>query len=228
MSKIKILLIEDDNILNNYLADLLVKSGYDVGQCFDGISGLKSAQTEQYQLILLDKMLPKLDGVSLLKILRETSQQPVIMVSAKGAEEERILGLSHGADDYIAKPFNSQELLLRIESLLRRTQPLPLRISHTELTIDGLSLNAAKQTVYVDGKPIEITTIQFKLLWELVSKRHQTVSKADLYQSVLNKKLGAYDRSLDMHLSRVRRKLSEANWLGERLQTVHGKGYCFK
>jgi two-component system response regulator PfeR len=228
MSKIKILLIEDDNILNNYLADLLVKSGYGVGQCFDGISGLKLAQTDQYQLVLLDNMLPKLDGVSLLKILRETSQQPVIMVSAKGAEEERILGLSHGADDYIAKPFNSRELLLRIESLLRRTQPLPLRISHTELTIDGLSLNAAKQTVYVDGQPLEITTIQFYLLWELVSKRHQTVSKADLYQSVLNKKLGAYDRSLDMHLSRVRRKLSEANWLGERLQTVHGKGYCFK
>jgi len=228
MSKIKILLIEDDNILNNYLADLLIKSGYDVGQCFDGISGLKRAQTKDHQLILLDKMLPKLDGVSLLKTLRETSQIPVIMVSAKGAEEERILGLSHGADDYIAKPFNSRELLLRIEGLLRRSQPILAPVSLGELSIDGLTLNATKQIVHVEEQQIEVTTIQFKLLWELVSKQYQTVSKADLYQSVLNKKLGAYDRSLDMHLSRVRRKLNEANWLGERLQTVHGKGYCFK
>jgi len=226
--KIKVLLIEDDTTLNNYLADLLVKSGYIVEQCFDGLSGLKLAQSQQHQLILLDKMLPQLDGVSLLKTLRETSQQPVIMVSAKGAEEERILGLSHGADDYIAKPFNSQELLLRIESLLRRSQPAIPQQKQREITIDGLTLNAAKQLVYVNEQPIEMTTIQFKLLWELVSNQYQTVSKADLYQSVLNKKLGAYDRSLDMHLSRVRRKLNEANWLGERLQTVHGKGYCFK
>ena len=228
MLKIKVLLIEDDTTLNNYLADLLVKSGYIVEQCFDGLSGLKLAQSQQHQLILLDKMLPQLDGVSLLKTLRETSQQPVIMVSAKGAEEERILGLSHGADDYIAKPFNSQELLLRIESLLRRSQPAIPQQKQREITIDGLTLNAAKQLVYVNEQPIEMTTIQFKLLWELVSNQYQTVSKADLYQSVLNKKLGAYDRSLDMHLSRVRRKLNEANWLGERLQTVHGKGYCFK
>lgn len=226
--QINILLIEDDIVLNNYLADLLVKYGYAISQCFDGKSGLRIAQTQQHQLILLDKMLPKLDGVSLLKILRETSQKPVIMVSAKGAEEERILGLSHGADDYIAKPFNSQELLLRIESILRRSQPADEPKHHGEITIDGLTLNATKQKVHVDKQAIEVTTIQFKLLWELVSKQNQTVSKADLYQSVLNKKLGAYDRSLDMHLSRVRRKLNEANWLGERLQTVHGKGYCFK
>jgi len=228
MSKISILLIEDDSTLNNYLTDLLVKLGYCVEQCFDGVSGLKSALSQQHHLILLDKVLPKLDGVSLLKTLRETSQQPVIMISAKGAEEERILGLSHGADDYVAKPFNTQELLLRIESILRRSQPNAKPKSRTEITIDGLTLNADKQVIYVNQQEIEFTTIQFKLLWQLVSQKNIIVSKADLYQAVLNKKLGAYDRSLDMHLSRVRRKLNEANWLGERLQTVHGKGYCFK
>lgn len=228
VSKIKALLIEDDSILNNYLADLLTKTGYIVEQCFDGVSGLKLAQTQQHQLILLDKMLPQLDGVSLLKTLRETSQQPVIMISAKGAEEERILGLIHGADDYVAKPFNSQELLLRIEGLLRRSQPKISPNKATEITIDGLTLNAAKQFIKVNGEEVEFTTIQFKLLWELISQQNQIISKADLYQAVLNKKLGVYDRSLDMHLSRVRRKLNEANWLGERLQTVHGKGYCFK
>ena len=228
MLKIKVLLIEDDTTLNNYLTDLLTKSGYIVEQCFDGISGLKLAQTHQHQLILLDKMLPKLDGVSLLKSLRETSQQPVIMISAKGAEEERILGLTHGADDYVAKPFNSQELLLRIKGLLRRSQPQTQAKRQVEIAIDGLTLNAAKQQILVNNKEVEFTTIQFKLLWELISQQNKIISKADLYQIVLNKKLGAYDRSLDMHLSRVRRKLNEANWLGERLQTVHGKGYCFK
>ena len=224
----KILLIEDDTTLNYYLSDLLKSSGYLVEQCFDGINGLALAQTQQHQLILLDKMLPKLDGVSLLKTLRETSQQPVIMISAKGAEEERILGLTHGADDYIAKPFNSQELLLRIEGLLRRSQAHTQVNKQIEISIDGLTLNSAKQKISVNNQNVEFTTIQFKLLWELMSQPNKTVSKADLYQAVLNKKLGAYDRSLDMHLSRVRRKLNEANWLGERLQTVHGKGYCFK
>ncbi|NNG41387.1 response regulator transcription factor [Pseudoalteromonas sp. NEC-BIFX-2020_002] len=228
MAKIKVLLIEDDNTLSNYLADLLENSGYLVEQCFDGETGLKLAQSQQHQLILLDKMLPKLDGVSLLKILRESSQQPVIMVSAKGAEEERILGLTHGADDYVAKPFNTQELLLRIESILRRSSSYTPANNHFEISIDGLTLNTAKQSIFVNENEIEFTPIQFKLLWELVSQQNKIVSKADLYQAVLNKKLGAYDRSIDMHLSRVRRKLNEANWLGERLQTVHGKGYCFK
>ncbi|MCL1045333.1 response regulator transcription factor [Shewanella electrodiphila] len=228
MSRIRILLIEDDNTLNNYLADLLIKSDYHVEQCFDGITGLTIAKSTPFHLILLDKMLPKLDGVSLLKSLRETSQQPVIMISAKGAEEERILGLQHGADDYIAKPFNTQELLLRIENILRRSLPSIIPNNPSELAVDGLILNPKKQTIHVNDQHLECTTIQFKLLWELVSKQDQIVTKADLYEAVLNKKLGAYDRSLDMHLSRVRRKLNEANWLGERLQTVHGKGYCFK
>ena len=228
MTKIKILLIEDDSTLNNYLADLLVKSGYSVKQCFDGITGLKLAQSQQFHLILLDKMLPKLDGVSLLKTLRATSQEPVIMISAKGAEEERILGLQHGADDYIAKPFNTQELLLRMESILRRSLANVKPNNAVEINIDGLLLNVAKQEIYVNDQALECTTIQFKLLWELVSQQDKIISKADLYQAVLNKKLGAYDRSLDMHLSRLRRKLNEADWLGERLQTIHGKGYCFK
>lgn len=228
MSKIRILLIEDDSALNNYLAALLLKSGYYVEQCFDGMTGLTLAQSQHFHLILLDNMLPRLDGVSLLKILRESSQQPVIMISAKGAEEERILGLQHGADDYISKPFNTQELLLRIESILRRSFPPMMPKTPSVFKIDGLTLNHKKQTIYVNDEKLECTTIQFKLLWELVSQQHKIVTKADLHQAVLNKKLGAYDRSLDMHLSRVRRKLNEANWLGDRLQTVHGKGYCFK
>ncbi|GAA0350329.1 response regulator [Bowmanella denitrificans] len=228
MLKPSILVIEDDLTLNAYLRDLLVKAGYQTEQCFDGETGLHSAKKQQCQLIVLDRMLPGLDGVSLLKALRETSQVPVIMLSAKGAEEERILGLTHGADDYVSKPFNSHELLLRIESLLRRYLNNSRPIRQCEISVDGLTLNSTNQTIHVHNQEIEFTAIQFKLLWELVSQPHDVVAKNELYQSVLNKKMAAYDRSLDMHLSRVRRKLNEANWPGERLQTVHGKGYCFK
>ncbi|MFH6952421.1 response regulator transcription factor [Pseudoalteromonas sp. XMcav1-K] len=223
-----ILLIEDDKTLSCYLKDMLVKSGYQVEQCFDGERGLMCAREHRHHLILLDKMLPKLDGVTLLKSLREFSQVPVIMVSAQGAEEERIIGLSHGADDYVAKPFNAKELLLRVESLLRRSQANSFTNVESEISIDGLTINASSQQIQVDGKPLEFTPIQFKLLWQLISKPNIVIDKSELYQSVLNRQLGAYDRSLDMHLSRVRRKLSQANWQGERLQTVHGKGYCFK
>ncbi|ALU45413.1 response regulator transcription factor [Pseudoalteromonas rubra] len=224
----KILLIEDDSTLSAYLADLLRKAGYHIDQCFDGESGLEVARTQQHHLVLLDKMLPKLDGVTLLQKLRESSQQPVIMVSAKGAEEERIVGLSHGADDYVAKPFNATELLLRIERLLKRSHGNTAPITQSEITVDGLRLALQTQSITLHGKPLDFTPIQFKLLWALISQQNTIVPKADLYLSVLNKKLGAYDRSLDMHLSRVRRKLNDANWFGERLQTVHGQGYCFK
>lgn len=228
MSQTHILLIEDDVTLSAYLNDLLIKSGYRVKQCFDGETGLAQANKHRYHLILLDTMLPKRDGVSVLQSIRETSQVPVIMVSAKGAEEERIIGLSHGADDYVVKPFSTKELLLRVESLLRRSQGQSHIPDKLKVSIDGLTVNSTTQQISVNGKSLEFTPIQFKLLWELVSKQHTVICKSVLYQTVLNKPFGAYDRSLDMHLSRVRRKLTEANWTGERLQTVHGKGYCFK
>jgi two-component system response regulator PfeR len=171
-------------------------------------------------------MLPERDGFSLLKVLRKSCQTPVIIVTAKGAEQERIQGFSQGADDYVAKPFNTAELLLRIEAILRRSNKQVTESSKQELTVDGLTLNIKNQLVFVEDNVLEFTPIQFKLLWELLLNRGEVLSKAYLYQKVLNKNIGAYDRSLDMHLSRVRRKLVDGKWQGERLQTSHGKGYC--
>jgi len=226
MNKINILVIEDDQVLNEQLTGLLTTKGYIVESCFDGEQGLIRASSQKHQLILLDVMLPKMDGFSLLKILRKSSQTPVIMVTAKDAEQEKIQGFSQGADDYVAKPFSSAELLLRIEALLRRSCPTPTEESEQELTLDSLAINYKTQGVKVDDQTLEFTATQFKLLWELLLHRGEVLSKAYLYQKVLNRNVGAYDRSLDMHLSRVRRKLNEANWQGERLQTCHGKGYC--
>ncbi len=227
MHDINILLIEDDHTLNEQLTELLRSKSYNVEQCFDGEQGLLRAASLQHQLILLDVMLPERDGFSLLKILRKSCQTPVIMVSAKGAEQEKIKGFSQGADDYVAKPFSTEELLLRIEALLRRSQHIQNDQSAKEINLGRLTLNNTTQIVSVDNNSLEFTPIQFKLIWELVQNRGEVLSKAYLYQRVLNRNMAAYDRSLDMHLSRVRRKLNDANWQGDRLQTSHGKGYCF-
>jgi len=226
MTEFYILVIEDDKILNQQLTELLISKGYKVEQCFDGESGLVRASSQQHHLILLDVMLPKRDGFSLLNVLRKSCQTPVIIVTAKGAEQEKIQGFSQGADDYVAKPFSSAELLLRIEAILRRSHNQVVEKPSQEMSVDGLNINIKTQQVSVSQKVLEFTPIQFKLLWELLLHRGEVLSKAYLYQKVLNKNIGAYDRSLDMHLSRVRKKLNEGNWQGDRLQTSHGKGYC--
>jgi len=223
---INILVIEDDRLLNEQLTEVLRSKGYVVEQAFDGEDGLLRASTMRHQLILLDVMLPERDGFSLLKILRKSCQTPVIMVTAKGAEQERIQGFSQGADDYVAKPFSTAELVLRIEALLRRSQAVQAELSAQEIIFEDLIINQRMQSVTLDGEGLEFTPIQFKLLWELVLHSGEVLSKAYLYQRVLNRNMAAYDRSLDMHLSRVRRKLNDANWQGERLKTSHGKGYC--
>jgi len=224
--QIKILVIEDDLELNNQLAELLTAKGYDVEQCFEGEQGLLRASSGQHQLILMDVMLPNRDGLSILNMLRKTEQIPVIMVTAKGAEQERIEGFSQGADDYVAKPFNSQELLLRIEALLRRSVKRQFSDAVEQVSFENLTVCLKEQIVVVDDQQIEFTPIQFKLLWELLVHRGEVLSKAYLYQKVLNRNIGAYDRSLDMHLSRVRKKLNQVNGPGEKLRTSHGKGYC--
>jgi DNA-binding response OmpR family regulator len=223
----RILIIEDDVVLNDQLAELLRRNGYLADQCHGGDLGLELASREEHELVLLDVMLPQRDGFSLLEVLRRTSQVPVIMVTASNAEEQRIKGLGKGADDYVAKPFNTTELLLRIEALLRRSYPEQAPPQHGEVVrLEGLEVDRAGQQARAHGRPLELTPTQFSLLWLLLRNRGEVLSKAYLSQSVLKRSLGEHDRGIDMHLSRVRRKLREAGWQGERLQTVHGRGYC--
>ncbi|WP_028886996.1 response regulator transcription factor [Teredinibacter turnerae] len=220
-----ILIVEDDPLLNQHLSELVAGAGYGVERCFDGASALKAVRCGRHHLMILDLMLPQLDGIALLGHVRKTSLLPVIIVSAKGAEEERIVGLKQGADDYISKPFNATELLLRMEALLRRTQAASTPLT-CQISVDSLHLNPSTLEAFIDGRQLELTQIQFTILWQLVSNRGQVLSKAYLYRHALNRSPGTYDRGLDMHLSRVRRKLTDAGWSGHRLQTVHGKGYC--
>lgn len=222
-----ILVVEDDPVLNDQIAVLLGGNGYCFTQCFDGESALELAISSNYSLILLDIMLPGKDGLSVLNILRSCNSTPVIVVSAKHAEEERIMGLSAGADDYLAKPFNSQELLLRIDAVIRRSNRNE-NVTNASLQIDNLVLCLTTKQVLVGDADVSLTPTEFGLLSILVQNIQQVLSKAFLYQAVLNKQYSQYDRSLDMHMSRVRKKLMEKGWDGSRLQTVHGKGYCIK
>lgn len=224
----KILIVEDDRTLSDQLAGLLSSKGYQVTQCFDGDNGLVSAVSQKLDLILLDALLPVMSGFEVLDRLRKTRQTPVMMLTACGAEEERILGYQQGADDYVPKPFSFTELLLRIEALLRRTLfAADQRADPTELRVSELSLDRVQSSVYFQNKSITLTPVQFRLLWFLLLHQNETLSKPYLYQVVLEKEFSRYDRSLDMHLSRVRRKLVAAGMAADRLQTVHGKGYCF-
>ena len=225
MKNSQLLIVEDNPVLNDELCALLRETDFEVDQYDDGNKGLELGSSQPYQLILLDVMLPGIDGFSLLRMLRKTCQTPVIMITAKGAEEERIKGLSQGADDYVTKPFNTTELVLRIEALLRRTQPESATTVDGLLSLDGLEIDRLQQSAFAHKQLLDMTPIEFKLIWVLALQQGEVLSKAYLYQLVLNRAYSSYDRSLDMHLSRVRRKLNSAGWDGSRLQTVHGKGY---
>lgn len=223
-----ILVIEDDRTLNGQITRLLQDRGYQTSQAFQGEEGLMSAVSRRFDLILLDVLLPQLDGFEVLKRLRKTRQTPVMMLTACGAEEERILGFSRGADDYVPKPFSFTELMLRVEALLRRSMARnDPRSEPQELAVGDLRLDRGAMAVTWAGTDITLTQIQFRLLWVLVLHQGEALTKPYLYQLVLEREFSRYDRSLDMHLSRVRRKLVAAGMAPDRLQTVHGKGYCF-
>ncbi|MCE8036595.1 response regulator transcription factor [Halomonas sp. MCCC 1A11062] len=223
-----ILVVEDDRTLSGQIASLLESKGYRTCQCYEGEVALLSALGQHFDLILLDVLLPKLNGFDVLDRLRKTRQTPVMMLTACGAEEERILGYRRGADDYVPKPFGFTELMLRIDALLRRTLGnTDQRGDPNELTLGSLKLDRGNLDVRHNGVPIALTPIQFRLLWSLALHQGEVLSKPYLYQLVLEREFSRYDRSLDMHLSRVRRKLTMAGMAADRLQTVHGKGYCF-
>ncbi len=221
----RVLIVEDDITLNEQLQQLLVNAGFDTVVAHDGNDGLTKSISLSLDLILLDVSLPEKDGYQILKTIRQTRVTPVIMLTARGAEEERILGLKSGADDYLSKPFNFTELILRIEAILRRSAPQINDDDHHYLSRHGIELNKHKQTVSFAGQTIPFTPIQFKLLWTLMQNPKQTLSKPQLYRLVLEKEFSRYDRSLDMHMSRVRRKLVSAGLPADHLQTVHGTGY---
>jgi two-component system phosphate regulon response regulator PhoB len=220
-----VLVIEDEPDLRNLLDRQLDRAGYRVLLAVDGLEGLEAASREPVDLVLLDLMLPHLDGLEVCRRLKRdarTSRLPVIMLTAKGEPVDRIVGLELGADDYITKPFNLRELLLRIAAVLRRNQGEDARPDQIEL--DGLRIDAAGRTVDMQDEPVRLTTREFDLLLFLVTHPNRVFTRAELLRQVWNYDFEGYDRTVDAHVARLRRKLGER---GEWIETAWGVGYKF-
>lgn len=230
MSSQRILLIDDDHELSQLVNDYLTLDGFSLDIAADGISGLKMAQSGLYQLILLDVMLPGLDGLSLLRQLRQSSYCPVLMLTARGDDIDRIVGLELGADDYLAKPFNPRELSARVRAILRRVELAQQQSSNPVasaiLELNQVHLNRQNRQVSCQGQAVVLTATEFQLLDYLMSHAGQVITKEDLSKAVLGRALQQYDRSLDMHISNIRKKLASGD-PGEKIQTLRGSGYLF-
>jgi len=220
-----ILLIDDDVELCSMLTEYMGRYGFHVSSVHRGDTGLKAAIEKPFALVLLDVMLPGLDGFEVLRRIRATSAISVLLLTARGEDVDRIVGLEIGADDYLSKPFNPRELLARVRAILRRTIGAGVKQEPTLLRAEGLELNLAARSVLQDGKKIELTDVEFALLEALMRSPGKVVSREDISENVLGRKFHPFDRSLDMHVSRLRRKLSIKGAPEDMVKTIRGVGY---
>jgi two-component system response regulator CpxR len=220
----KILIIDDDIALTELLSDYLRMQGFDLSVENSPINGLEAIKRTKYDLLLLDVMMPEIDGFETLKRLRLFSAIPVIMLTAKGDDFDKIMGLELGADDYLPKPFNQRELVARIKALIRRLDHKHGFSQPQQLSLHNVDVNEANQSVSINNVQIEMTATEFMLLAQLMKNAGQLQSKELLSESVLGRKLSAFDRSLDMHVSNIRKKLAK-NGVNDIIKTIRGNGY---
>ena len=223
----KILIIDDDQELTELLAAYLKQQGFDINIENSPLNGLESLKRTAYDILLLDVMMPEIDGFETLKRLRGFSSIPVIMLTAKGDDFDKILGLELGADDYLPKPFNQRELVARIKALIRRLDPIQGFSQPQQLSLHNIYLNEANQSVTIGGKQLEMTATEFLLLAQLMKQAGQLQTKEILSEKVLGRKLSAFDRSLDMHVSNIRKKLAQHD-VNDVIKTIRGTGYLMQ
>ncbi len=216
----RLLIIDDDTELCALLEEFLERDGFRVTLEHDGARGLELALAGGFEMVVLDLMLPHMDGFELLKRLRARSRVPVLMLTARGEDVDRIIGLELGADDYLAKPFNPRELVARIRAILRRVQ---VRVKG-RIEVNGVVIDPGTREVICDQRPVEMTTLEFDILETLVRSAGSVVSRDALMESMYNRKATPFDRSIDMHVSHLRRKLETNRTL---IKTVRGIGYQF-
>jgi two-component system, OmpR family, response regulator CpxR len=218
---VKVLVIDDDVELCGLLREFLQREGFQVDVAHDGKVGLEKVSKDAPDLIVLDVMLPGMDGFEILRRLRQQGRIPVLMLTARGEDVDRIVGLELGADDYLAKPFNPRELAARIRAILRRMEP---RLAGSRVEVNGVTLDPGSREVVQDGRHIDLTTVEFDILEHLMRSAGRVLSRDALMEALYNRKATAFDRSMDMHISHLRRKLE-----GERtlIKTVRGVGYQF-
>ena len=214
-------MVDDDEELAGLLTELLTREGFTVECQSDGRCGLAAALTGGFDLLVLDVMLPGLDGFEILKRVRQETRLPVLMLTARGEDEDRIIGLELGADDYLPKPFNTRELVARIRAVMRRLEP---RTSGGRLEINGIAIDPGTREVKREGAEIEVTTFEFDILETLMRSAGRVVSRDELMEELYGRKATPFDRSVDMHISHLRKKLEGDKPL---IKTVRGVGYQF-
>ena len=223
-----ILLADDDVELSDLLKEYFESEGFAVRVAHDGEQALDQARQPGLDLVVLDIMMPKMNGMDVLRELRQDSHLPVIMLTAKGDDMDRILGLELGADDYVPKPCNPRELLARIRAVMRRAPAVPVPEEHHTIVQDDLELNQGNRTLTRNGQPVDLTSTEFSILLALLQQRGEVVSKRDLYVSALGREPVPHDRSVDMHVSNLRRKLGPDPRGDNRIETIRGIGYQFR
>lgn len=223
----KILLVDDDVELVGMLREYLEQEGFDVTVAYDGEQGVAEAFNNQYALAVLDVMMPRMNGVEALREIRAKSRLPVIMLTARGDDLDRILGLELGADDYVPKPCTPRELVARIRAILRRSEPTEATQQITVIEAGALKLWPQQRRVEWDGKSVELTSTEYNLLEVLARNAGKPVSKSDLSRQGLGRPLAKFDRSIDVHLSSIRHKLGTLPDGRSCIQTVYRLGYQF-
>jgi DNA-binding response OmpR family regulator len=220
----RVLIVDDDVELCRLLGERLSSEGFALEAVHDGPCGLERVLSEEHALVILDLMLPGMGGLDVLRRLRIHSPVPVLILTARGEDVDRILGLEIGADDYLPKPFNPRELIARIRAILRRTSRS--NEPGSVIIVGDLRLDPAAREVSLDGIPLDLTSVEFTLLETLLRDAGRVVTREHLTETVLGRKLGPFDRVIDVHISNLRKKLARAHG-EEQIKAVRGSGYMF-
>jgi DNA-binding response OmpR family regulator len=220
----RVLLVDDDVQLCRLLAERLATEGYTMETVHEGTRGLERALSMEYALVVLDLMLPGMGGLDVLRRLRKVSPVPVLILTARGEDSDRILGLEMGADDYVPKPFNPRELIARIRAILRRTSRA--EAGGGPLVVGDLRIDPGVREVWLEEAPLSLTSAEFTLLEVFMREPGRVLSREQLTESVLGRKLGPFDRVIDVHVSNLRRKLGIPQE-GQRIKAIRGSGYLF-
>ena len=223
----RILIIDDDAELCALVARFLVGEGFAVDRAEDGSHGLARAVSGSYALVMLDVMMPGRDGFDVLRSIRASSRTPVLMLTARGDTDDRVLGLDLGADDYLPKSYDPAELVARIRAILRRTEAAPAAAASTPLVVGDIALTASTRAVTRDGQPVDVTAVEFDLLETLMRAAGTAVTREDLVRRVLGREFSPYDRSIDTHVCNLRRKIGRLQNGAERIKGIRGTGYLY-
>jgi len=222
----RLLIVDDDVELCSLLKELLEPEGYELETAHDGQSGLTAAQNGVFKLVILDIMLPKMNGLDVLRELRKTSQLPVLLLTARGDEVDRIVGLELGADDYLPKPFHPRELLARLRAVLRRSGA-QRSSGDAQLSVGDVLMDFARRSVTRGGVEVNLTTVEFNVLAALLKAAGNVVTREEMTSLVLGHKFSVMDRSVDVHVSNIRRKLSGELDKPDPIKTLRGVGYLY-